>query len=280
MTHTSDSVKRVFRPSWIGRLAYHVLPFRRAVVLSNLRTVFGDRLDPGEIRALAQCFYQHILRLCFETFVMSWVPKSSLRDRVRIEGDRHLREASDQGKGVLLLTGHFGNWELVPVAAMLHFPELKGRFHVLRRLLVNKFVERVLFGRFSAAGLDVIPKRGSLGRVLDALARNEIVAFIMDQHAKPGKDGVVVDFFGRKAGTFKSLAVIARSTGSPVVPAYCYREKGGHVMRFLEPVRWIERADPDEEIAVNTLEYNRVLERIVLEHPEQWYWIHRRWKIR
>ncbi len=268
------------KPRFLAKLAYHLFPIRRGIVLQNMRLVFGDRLSSQEITALAQNAYGHFLVSLGENLLIGFMPKSWLKSRVRIVGYEHVLNAAKQNKGILLLTGHIGNWEFAPMAGMLHFEQFKGRFHVLRRQLVNKWIERIVFRRFYEAGLDVIPKKNSLNRVLQCLASNDVVVYIMDQHAKPGKDGVVADFFGKKAGTFKSLAMIARTTGAAVIPSYNYREEDGrHVTKFLEPLPWIERPDPDEEILENTQNYNRVLEKIILEHPEQWWWVHRRWKV-
>lgn len=267
--------------NWLEKLYYYLVPIRRSTVLQNLQIVFGGSLSTRQIQALAQRAYGHFFRSLGENILIGFMPKQWLKNQVRIVGCEHVLKAAEQEKGILLLTGHLGNWEFAPLAVMLHFELFKGRFHVLRRELVNKFIERIAFRRFYEAGLNIIPKKNSLGQVLDHLSQNDVVVFIMDQHAKPGKDGVVVDFFRKKAGTFKSLAVIARTTGAPVIPSYSYREADGrHVMKFLEPLAWIEHSDPEEEILLNTQAYNHVLEKIILEHPEQWWWVHRRWKIK
>lgn len=276
----SEGVLPVKRPGFLSKFAYYCLPFRRRTTLRNMTLVFGGTLSSAQIRYLAQSTYGHFLRSCWENLLMGVRSKRWLKEQVCVVGTEHVLKASEGNKGILLLTGHFGNWEFAPVGGMHRFRQFKGRFHVLRRHLVNKFVERLVFRRFYEAGLDVIPKKNSLGKVLNHLANNDVVAFIMDQHAKPGKDGVVVNFFGKSSGTFKSLAVVARTTGAPVIPSYSYRaENGTHVMKFLEPLCWIEHPDPDTEILENTRVYNEVLERIILEHPEQWWWVHRRWKV-
>jgi len=105
------------------------------------------------------------------------------------------------------------------------------------------------------------------------------VVFPFDQHASR-KDGVLVEFFGHPAGTFRSLSVIALSTGAPVVPASSWREPDGtHVLRFEAALAPIEHADPNEAIRLNTRAYNAALEPLVVRHPEQWWWSHRRWKV-
>ena len=114
--------------------------------------------------------------------------------------------------------------------------------------------------------------------MLDCLARGDAVVLPFDQHAGP-PDGIEVDFLGHPAWTFKSLAIIALSTGAPVLPASSWRESDGrHVLRFEAPLAPIECDNTSEAIRRNTRAYNQALERLVVRHPEQWYWVHRRWK--
>ena len=268
-------------PGWFGKLAYHLLPFRRDVILQNIETAYGNILTPLKIKRLAQKFYEHLWLTIFENIRMGWMSREGMKKMLRVEGRENAMNASAQGKGVILMTCHIGNWEIGPIMCAEHFSEFKGRFHVLRRQIVNKTVERLLFGRYRTAGLNVLPKRNCLDRILEVLALGDAVVFIMDQHAKLRKDGIAVDFFGKKAGTFKSLAIIAGGSGAPVVPAYGYREKNGkHVMKFMKPLEWISDPDYDRELILNTRRYNEAIEKMIGEHPEQWMWMHRRWKIK
>lgn len=247
--------------------------------MENLDIAFGTRLNEAERIHLAKCFYSHFIRTIAENCAMTFWSQKKLKGKIRVEGIEHLWKASEAGKGILLLTGHFGNWEMGPIAGILHFQEFRGRLHVLRRQLVNKTIEKILFNRYYAVGLDVIPKRASLSNVLAALENNDTVAFIMDQYARPGKEGIEATLFGKSAGTFKSLAVVKRASGAPLLPVVSYRDKGGsHVMKFSPPVEWIADADPDREILSNTEQYNRILEGFIEAHPDQWLWIHKRWK--
>src|SRR5438876_428363 len=124
----------------------------------------------------------------------------------------------------------------------------------------------------------VVPKRGSLDAILDRLAAGDAIVFPFDQHAGP-PDGIEVDFFGYPAWTFKSLALIALASDAHVLPAASWRKDDGtHVLRFEEPLLPVSCAEVGEEIRRNTRAYNAALERLILRHPEQWYWVHRRWK--
>jgi KDO2-lipid IV(A) lauroyltransferase len=264
---------------WFGKLLYHLLPYRRDLVLSNLRRVFDDVLPQSEIVRLAQAYYAHYLRFLFE-FVRQ--PFMSARKRaawVKVENIESVLRAPGQGKGLFMLTGHFGNFEVATVAGIARFPQYRGLFYFIRRSLKPAWLNALITWRFRRAGFGTLPKRGSLETIFDVLSRGGIIVYVFDQHAG-GSDGIPVDFFGHPAGTFKSLAILALQTGAPVVPAASWREPDGtHVIRFEEPLPLIECDDVGEAIRRNTRAYNAALERILLRHPEQWIWMHRRWKL-
>ncbi|MCH7895652.1 MAG: 4'-phosphopantetheinyl transferase superfamily protein [candidate division NC10 bacterium] len=262
----------------VGKFIYYLLPIRRRVVLSNLRLVLGGKVSENEIMRLAQAFYAHMARFLVEFLRFSWLSRGRRAALVRVENVDAILRAHAQGKGVLLLTGHLGNWELATVAGLANFPQHRGRFHIPRKPLHPRWLDALVTGRFRRGGLGVLPKKGALEAILDRLAVQDVVVFILDQHAG-GRDGVEVEFFGHKAKTFRSLATIALATGAPVVPAASWREPDGHhVLRFEEALPVVECDDPGEAIRANTRAYNAALERLILRHPEQWFWMHRRWK--
>jgi KDO2-lipid IV(A) lauroyltransferase len=265
-------------PSRAARLLYRLLPFRRKVVLDNLRRVYGEVADDSEIERLAQAHYGHLGRLLWEFVWFPWLPRSRRLAMVRVENLEALLTAHELGKGVLVLTGHFGNFEVATAAGLAQFPQAQGRFHFVRRPIRPEWLDRLVTRRFRKAGFGVLPKRGGLDAILDRLAAGDLVVFPFDQHANR-KDGVLAEFFGQPAGTFRSLAVIALTTGAPVVPASSWREPDGqHVLRFEAQILPTEHSDTNEAIRVNTRSYNRALERMIVRRPEQWWWVHRRWK--
>jgi len=261
-----------------GRFFFRFLPLRRAVILANLRRVYGETLPKAEIEALAQAHYGHLWRLAGEFLRYRWLSAAQKAALVRVENVEAFAAALEQRKGVLVLTGHFGNWEVATIAGLAHYPDFRGRFHFVRRALKPRWLDALVTRRFNQAGFGVIGKRGSLDRILDLLAAGDVIVFPFDQHAYP-PDGIKVDFFGAPAWTFKSLAIIALATGAPVLPATSWREDDGrHVLRFGAPIAPIEADDANDAIRRTTRAYNAALERLILARPEQWYWVHRRWK--
>lgn len=285
LTHTDTSASAIAWADprqtdvpWYGRWLYHLLPYRRSVVLGNFRRVFGEVLPEAEIKKLAQAYYAHYVRFMIEFFRLPFMSQARRKEWVRVENIEAALRAHAKGKGILLLTGHFGNFEVSTVAGIGQFPQYRGLLHFVRRPLKPKLLNDFVTHRFKRAGFGVIPKRGSLDNILDLLDKGAIIVYVFDQHAGKG-DGITVDFFGHPAGTFKSVALLALTTGAPVLPAYGWREADGrHVLRFEEELPLIEHENVGEAIRLNTRAYNAVLERMLLRHPEQWIWMHRRWK--
>jgi KDO2-lipid IV(A) lauroyltransferase len=271
-------IDRPIKVPLVGRLFYHLLPYRRGVALDNLRRVFADSLSEEEIRNLAKAYYGHYARFLLEFIRLPFMSAQRRKEWIRVENMDVPIRAHEKGKGILLLTGHFGNFEVSCVAGISQFPQYRGLFYFVRRQLKPAFFNSFVVRRFRRAGFGVLPKRGSLDTILDLLTKGAIIVYVFDQHAGKG-DGVTVDFFGHPAGTFKSVALLALTTGAPVIPAYSWREPdGSHVLRFEEELPVIECEDIGEAIRRNTRAYNAALEQMLLRHPEQWIWMHRRWK--
>lgn len=284
-THTESSATAVatIEPAamavpWYGRGVFHLLPLRRRVVLENLRRVFGDTLTERRIVEIAQAFYGHLVKFLGEFVRLSFLSDDGKAKLVRIEGIEHLAAAREQGRGVLLLAGHFGNWEVSTVAGMSQFQQYRGHLHFIRRPLKPKWFNDLVMRRFQKAGFGTLEKSGSLDEILALLEDNRIVVSIFDQFTVR-KYGIQSEFFGHPAHTFKSLAVLAQFTGAPVIPSSSWREADGtHVLLFEPPVELVTEGRTKDIILRNTKRFNEALERIILRHPEQWIWMHKRWK--
>jgi KDO2-lipid IV(A) lauroyltransferase len=272
------AVPATMHPPLAGRLLHALLPIRRRVVHANLRHVFGNQADAGEMRRLAQAHYAHLWRLAAELVRFRFLSAARKQALVRVENLDVFVDAFRAGRGVLLLTGHFGNWEVATVAGIASYPEVHGRFHFVRRPIKPRWLDALVTRRFRAAGFGVIGKRGSLDAIVQRLEAGDVVVFPFDQFAHP-PDGIDVEFFGQPVGTFRSLAVLALATGAAVLPASSWREPdGGHVLRFEPPVAAVDDEDTNEAIRRTTRNYNAALEALILRHPDQWWWVHRRFR--
>lgn len=262
-----------------GRLIYHFLPFRQKIIQDNIDLVFKDRLTPLEKIKLTQAYYSHFYTTVKEMFQLGLNLKKFNQRPVFI-GEEHLKSAFEQNKGVLILCAHLGNFQLASCLSARYLSHL-GKFNVILRPISIKLLEKIFYSGFDKFKVHKINSRQGIKKIYSILKKREAIFFAFDQHAKISNgDGIPVDFFGKNAGTYKSLAYICKLSGATVIPAYTYRDnKSNHHFHYLQPLEWISNENKDQEIYLNTVQYNQALEKMILENPEQWHWAHRRWKI-
>jgi KDO2-lipid IV(A) lauroyltransferase len=259
----------------LGEAAYWLLGGRRRVAIGNLAMVFGDGLPARARAALARRCFRHLGITAAECCQLFFGATDRLLARVRIEGLEHIRAAMAQGRGAFYLTAHFGNWELLAAAHRLAgFP-----LTVVVRPLDNPFLEALVARARQRSGVRIVSKRDAVRGVRAALARGECVGVLLDQDA--GREGAFVPFLGQAASTSRSLAVLALKTRAPVVPAFIRRLPGGDHALVLEPAIPVEATgDLEHDVEATTARFTAAIERHVRAHPEQWFWVHRRWKTR
>lgn len=268
------------KPGFLGFCGYYLFPIRRKVINKNIEIAFGNQLNPAEKLTLAKSFYRHFALFAWENICSPFTSKKAYKKMVDVEGIENLFDAASKGKGVIILTGHFGNWEIACLGGISQFSQYEGLFHFTRKKLRNKWLEKYVFSRFQKSGLNVIIVDNALEKVCEVLEKNELVVFVLDQHANlHNKEGILVDLFSEKAATNKALSLIVRHTGATVVPAAAHRKEGGrHVLSFKKPLEWTPCNTSKEAIEVNTRAYNEALEKMIVENPDQWLWGHKRWK--
>jgi len=256
----------------LGLLVY-VFDFRhRRVTLDNLAHAFPWR-GPRDRRAIARRVFEHFGRLLFDLVKFSTLSHGQMLRRVEFDGDERVRQAQALGKGYLLVTGHFGFWELHGLVHALRI----GPIGVLARPLDNPYLNGALERVRQSTGNVVIYRRGAIRRVMRQLQANLGVALLIDQHIHTA-DAVPVEFFDRPAATTSSLAVLALRAGAPVVPVFSVPLPGGRYRLVYEHPVDPPKNDTSEEIRAFTQRCNDVLEMYVRRYPELWLWMHRRWR--
>jgi Kdo2-lipid IVA lauroyltransferase/acyltransferase len=195
---------------------------------------------------------------------------------IQIDGLEHVHAAMARYGRALLLTAHLGNWELLPVACRL----TGYRLSVVLRPLDAAWLDRLATRMRERSEVDLIDKRAALRPVLRALAGGAMVGILLDQNAAR-REGVFVPFFGRAASTSRSLAVLALRTGSPIVPAFIHREDTGRHRVVVDPPLEISPGvDVDDAIVAVTAACSEAIETAVRRTPDQWLWMHDRWRTR
>lgn len=257
----------------LGRFAHDVVAIRRAVAEENLRAAFPD-WTPAERRDTLRRMYRHFGRNLAEFARFPVMTRAGLDRCVRLEGEHHLKAALAPGRGVLLLSAHLGNWEILGATLAAHgYPVT---------LLVGPQRNRLVQDLFTAFRrrhqVEVLVRGHDLRGIFRALAAGRVVATVGDQDAGPG--GYFVEFLNRPASTALGPYRIARRAGAPLLIGYGLREGRIHVAQ-AEPPLWPDPArDPGEEAEAWSRQYHAVLETLIRRRPEQWFWVHRRWRSR
>jgi KDO2-lipid IV(A) lauroyltransferase len=255
------------------RLFYYLSPKQRLITIHNLTCAFPEK-SINEIKNIARGAYRTLGITAADFFEIPSLTKDNIGNLVEVEGLEYYTKAMEKNRGILMLGAHFSNWELTAVAISL---VLKPAVITYRPLDSPTLDNLVLWVR-SCTGNVLIDKERAMRKMLRSLAHNEIVATMIDQNMA-WQEGVFVDFFGRPACTTNGLALLALHTDAPVVPGYLLRlENGKYRMVIKEEMAVIRTGDEDADILINTQNFTRFIEDTVREYPDQWFWIHQRWK--
>jgi KDO2-lipid IV(A) lauroyltransferase len=261
--------------NFIGKLWYLADRRRRNITLDNLRRAFADEKSEKEINILAKKVFCNIGQIPFEIGWSLRLRRDDFDRYFHIEGLTNYLNALEKGRGVLVLTAHMGNWELLPVVSAMTGKTVSV---VYRPLDFSPLDEFFIYCR-SRFGDRVLARSGAMKKIVWHIKRGEAVAMLMDQNVGWRK-GVFVDFFGCRACTSKFMALLAIKTGAVVVPLFVARENDGFRAEFGAEAPLIVTGDNTKDIEENTQQYNHIIEAFVRRYPDQWFWVHQRWKTR
>jgi KDO2-lipid IV(A) lauroyltransferase len=261
----------------IGRIWWHAIPRHRDRARAHLRLAYGDSLPDEEIDRIAKRSMQHLIMVAFEmAFAPRLIDEWTWPRYCRVVGIEAALDVLLEGRGALLLTGHFGSWELAGyILATFGFDVV-----AIMRPLDNAYINRFVVETRRRRGLRLLDKKGATAHAEEVIRGGAALGFIADQNA--GRKGLYVDFFGEKASTYKSIGLLAMAMDVPIIIGYARRTKDRFfyevgVERVIRPAEWKDRDDPLRWI---TQEYTLAIEAFVRRWPDQYLWIHRRWKSR
>jgi Kdo2-lipid IVA lauroyltransferase/acyltransferase len=260
----------------VARAMYAVLPKMRRTAEFNLRLAFPEWND-AQRAVVIRGMVRNLGWMAAEFARIPRYSDENIDQAVILDGHENFLAGHRRGKGVLYLTGHIGAWELSSFAHALYgFP-----LHYMARPLDNARVDALVNRYRCLSGNRPIFKNESARTVLKILREAGTVGILADQNTMP-EEGVFVDFFGKSACTTTGLARVALHTDAAVVPGYAYWDAsiGKYRLRFEPAVEIVRTGNAEQDILVNTQRFAKVIEEIVRKHPEQWVWVHARWKTR
>ncbi len=255
-------------------LLYYLSSRHRRITLDNLKTAYGRDINEKGREDIAKSSFKNLGRVAAEFSKMTSYTKEFAERIIEIDGWENFENAIKKGKGIVFLTGHLGNWEL-----MAYSQSLRGYpLNVIARPLDNPVVERFVQEQRSAAGNRVIAKKSGLKDIMQCLKNKEHIGILLDQNVAQ-QEGIFVDFFGKTACTSFGLAMIALKTDITIIPVFLLYTGSGRYRQLIgEEIEIQKTGDFEYDMAYNTALFTKVIESYIRQYPEQWFWAHRRWK--
>ncbi|MFC2150569.1 lysophospholipid acyltransferase family protein [Calditrichota bacterium] len=260
------------KATFLGWFAARVVKFRKSVAMDNLHHAFPGKSAQELERVYLNC-WQHFMRVGAELARLPLLNRDNIERYVDVSAHPLMGKLLERGKGILVASGHIGNWEILGAAmSAMGYPIT----YVVTNQS-NKRVEEWIDRMRQSLGIEIIPRREAVKGVLNALKRNRVIAVLCDQDA--GDAGVFVEFFGRKASTPRGPALFHLKTGAPILYVTCLYQRGGRYKIDLEEIKVPELTEDREANIASIMQAVTIrLEQDVRSHPEQWLWLHRRWK--
>ncbi len=248
---------------------------RTRVSLDNLRFAFGEHMEESEIERLNRRVAMHFGEMLFEVPHILRLNHANLDRYVVLENEENLLNAMKKGKGIFVLTAHFGNWELMSAVISLCFAADGA---IVARPIDFSPADRVISDLRSRFGVEIISKDRGIRKIFRAVRDNRAVGILLDQNVD-WYSGVFVEFLGRQACVNKGLARMALRNGTPVVPVFSVRQPDGRYRIIFEKEVDLKRTgDRTKDIEENTAIFTGIIEKYIRQYPDQWFWFHKRWK--
>ena len=260
--------------SGIGMLYYHLVKKRREIALNNLNIAFGDHLTKSRRTEICKASFINVGKTCVEFLRFPKLNTENIWDDVSVEGAENLHAALSDGKGAIVFLPHFGNWELLSLVYGVLIPDrAKAIAFPIKNALLNAYIWR----HREQMSLKLISRKRAIRETLRALKNNDAVGFFADQNAGP--EGVFVDFFGKPASAARGPAVLALKTGAPLLFSLSVRQADDrHHIYISTPIHPNPSDDFERDVEIYTTQMLQQLETYIHKYPEQWLWLHNRWK--
>lgn len=268
-----DRKSSIFLLKNIGLLAFWFARYERKKTLKNLTMAFGKEKSPAEIKALGLRVFLNLSTCVCDAFRIPILSHEQLDDLVEVEGVEHLKRALAHGKGAFLQTGHFGNWELMGAWMAAHnFP-----LRVIAKNTYDPRLDKMLVAHRNQAGYANTARGKAIKIIVNGIKNGDLFGLLFD--IDTSVKGDFVEFFGKPAHTATMPVILSKQLSAPIVPAFIRLRKNlTYKIVFEEPLNLVETDDSERDVITNTQMCSDVYERWIRKYPEQWIWMHNRWK--
>ncbi|HHH19299.1 MAG TPA: lipid A biosynthesis acyltransferase [Campylobacterales bacterium] len=259
--------------SWV---AYKMDKKHQHIINANLRLAFGEEMGQQERDSIGKRTFYNLLQTIVGFMRRNGKSKEELLQNITFKNEHILQNAIDANKKIIFVTGHYSNWELLP-------PAITSKFGItlvgIGRKLDSKLMDRVLINNREQFGVEMLYRRGGMKGALKSLKEGKAVGLLLDQHLGAKQGGIEVEFFKHRTMQSPAASVMARSFEADMIPAYISTDDySNYVVTFYEPIPCVKTDDKDADLLAMTQAQAKVMEEVIEAKPEEWFWVHKRWK--
>ena len=259
--------------SWF---AYNIDKKHQHIINPNLKLAFGDSLGQKERDNIGKRTFYNLLQTIIGFMRRNGKSKEELLKNITFKNEHILKEAIAQNKKIIFVTGHYSNWELLP-------PSITAKYGItlvgVGRKLDSNLMDRVLRSNREQFGVEMIYRKGAMKGSIKALRDGKAVGFLLDQHLGAKQGGIEVDFFGHKVMHSPAASILARSFSADMIPVYISTDDYKHyTVTFYDPISFVKTEDKERDLIDMTQAQAKAMEEVIRSKPEEWFWVHKRWK--
>ena len=268
-----DVVVRVFVKS-LARFVFYVDKKHKHIAQVNLDLAYEDTLTQEEKQVIIKATYEHLLLMLVDFVKNQGISQEKLLQKVTFRNDERIKKALAEGEKVILLTAHYGNWELLPLALAAKYAPLSA----VGRKLDSSVMDGILQKNREQFHIEMIEKKGAMREMIGVLKNNRMLGLLVDQNTSEN-EGILVDFFGKPVRHTPAAAILARRFNAIIFPVYIRTLSSKmHEITFYEPIYTQKTTDNEEDIRDSVQKQAKITEEVIRQQPQEWFWLHKRWK--
>ena len=258
----------------VARLAYLVDIKHRRIAKVNLDLAYENSLSDEEKKSIIKKCYENMAFNLADFVENQGISKDRLLLKVEFKNSKIVEDAKKDGKPIIFMTAHYGNWELLALAIAAKF----GSLSIVGRPLDSKVMDEILKRNREQFDIELIPKKGAMRPLIKALKDGRFVGLLVDQNTTDS-EGVLIDFFGKKARHTPAVAILAKRMNAIIIPTFIQTDDHTiYTISFYTPLKMKDSGNKDQEILENVQAQANITEQIIRQKPNEWFWFHRRWK--
>lgn len=246
----------------------------RKIIKTNLDFAYGNSMDEQEKQRITKKCYKNLVYFLADFIENQGITKEKLAKKITFENEEVLKNALKNGEKVILITAHYGNWELIALSIGAFF----GKATAVGRVLEGKHLNKVLKKNREQFDIELLDKNGAMKGMIKALKNGRILGLLVDQNTAE-KEGVLVDFFGKKARQSHSTALLSRKFGAVIIPLFITTDDYKNFkITFYDKITPVKSDDIDKDILELTQKQSDTMEKAIRKKPDEWFWFHKKWK--